>query len=171
MVWGCSGEASSPGASSGEGSASETVTSSPEGAGQTAPSPRVARREQEQGLERCGIVLESMESPEAAPSFSRVMRECGGMYSRRRCRDALGADTFSRDAVAEACRADYCDDLRPQPPFCSIDMPTDAEFLEHYARFSRMVLSRDLRRIMDDDGAEEIADLFADMIEAQSTRQ
>lgn len=161
---GCSGETS-------PSSSPEPTTSSPEGATQTAPSARVPAREQERGLERCGVVLESMESPAAAPSFSRVMRECGGMYSRRRCRDALGADTFSRDAVAEACRADYCESLRPQPPFCSIDMPTDAEFLEHYARFSRMVLRRDLRRIMDDEGAEEIADLFADMIEAQSTRQ
>lgn len=167
VIVGCSGGGSSS-SSSDEGSGPPASSSVEE---RSAASPRVPRREQEQGLERCGIVLERMESPEAAPSFARVMRECGGMYSRRRCRDALGEDTFSRDAVAEACRADYCGDLRPQPSFCTMDMPTDAEFLQHYGRFSRMVLRRDLRRIMDDEGADEIADLFADMIEAQAARQ
>jgi hypothetical protein len=112
-----------------------------------------------------------MDSPEAAPTFSRLMRECSGLYARRACRDALAADEFSRDRVAEACRTDYCEDLRPAPSFCTIDMPTDEEFLAHYARFSRMVLRRDLRRVMDDDGANEIADLFADLVEAQVGRQ
>lgn len=135
------------------------------------PSARVSRRAQEEGLAHCGEVLLRMEAPDAAPTFARLMRECSGLFARRRCRDALAGDTFSRDGVAEACRADYCDDLRPAPSFCTTDMPTDAEFLEQFARFSRSALRRDLRRIMDAAGAEEIADLFADLIEAQAARQ
>lgn len=138
---------------------------------ETRASARVSRRDQEAGLAHCGEVLVRMEAPDSAPTFSRLMRECSGLFARRRCRDALAADTFSRDGVAEACRADYCDDLRPAPSFCTTDMPTDAEFLEQFARFSRSALRRDLRRIMDAAGAEEIADLFADLIEAQSARQ
>ncbi|MDQ3035308.1 MAG: hypothetical protein M3Y87_23085 [Myxococcota bacterium] len=137
----------------------------------TAASAEVPRRDQEEGLAHCGDVLVRMEAPDAAPTFSRLMRECSGLFARRRCRDALAEDTFSRDGVAEACRADYCADLRPAPSFCTTDMPTDAEFLEQFARFSRSALRRDLRRIMDAAGAEEIADLFADLIEAQAERQ
>ena len=129
---------------------------------------RVPRREQEEGLARCGEVLARMEGPEAAPTFSRLMRECGGMFAHRRCRDALSAEPFSREGVAESCRADYCDELRPAPSFCTTDMPTDAEFLEQFARFSRTVLRRDLRRLMDREGADEIADLFADLVETQA---
>lgn len=134
-------------------------------------SPRVPRREQEAGLTRCGETLIRMEGPESAPTFARLVRECSGMFARRRCRDALEAEPFSRDGIAEACRADYCDDLRPAPSFCRVEMPTDAEFLEQFARFSRMVLRSDLRRIMDREGAEEIAELFADLVEAQAARQ
>lgn len=155
---------------SGEASPSEGTPSPPESEGPR-PTARVPRRQQEEGLERCGIVLERMESPEAAPSFARLMRECSGLYARRGCRDALAADTFSRDAIAAACRQDYCEGLRPQPTFCTTEMPTDPEFLEHYARFSRRVLRRDLRRVMDQEGADEIADLFADLIEAQAGRE
>jgi hypothetical protein len=112
-----------------------------------------------------------VEGPETAPSFARLTRECSGMFSRTRCRDALALDELSRDRIAEACRADYCGDLSPAPTFCTIEMPTDAEFLEHYGRFARRVLARDLQRIMDDDGAEEIADLFADLIEGHARRE
>ncbi|UJR82460.1 hypothetical protein [Sandaracinus amylolyticus] len=132
---------------------------------------RVPRREQEEGLARCGEVLARIEGPETAPTFARLMRECGGMFARRRCRDALAAEPFSREGVAEACRADYCDELRPAPSFCTTDMPTDAEFLEQFARFSRAALRRDLRRLMDREGADEIADLFADLIETQAALQ
>ncbi|AKF04926.1 hypothetical protein [Sandaracinus amylolyticus] len=132
---------------------------------------RVPRREQEEGLARCGEVLMRIEGPEAAPTFARLMRECSGMFARRRCRDALAAEPFSREGVAAACREDYCDDLRPAPSFCTTDMPTDAEFLEQFARFSRAALRGDLRRLMDREGADEIADLFADLIETQATLQ
>lgn len=158
------GESSSAPPPSGE-SAPEAVPGVP------APSARVPPREQEIGLDRCADVIERIDSPDSTPSFARLMRECSGLYARRRCRDALAADVFSRDAIAEACRADYCEGLRSPPPFCRLDMPTDAEFLEHYARFSRMVLRRDLRRVMEQDGADEIADLFADLIEGQAARQ
>jgi hypothetical protein len=145
---------------------SSSATSAP-----TRAPAQVSRRDQEEGLARCGEVLMRMEAPDAAPSFSRLMRECSGLFARRRCRDALASDTFSRDGVAEACRADYCSDLRPTPSFCTTDMPTDAEFLEQFAGFGRAALRRDLQRIMDRAGAEEIADLFAGLIEAQSARQ
>jgi hypothetical protein len=131
----------------------------------------VPRREQEEGLARCGAMLEGMESPDEAPAFTRLVRECSGMWARRSCRDALAADVFSRDRIAEACRADYCADLRPPPPFCTVEMPTDAEFLDQFARWSRMSLRRDLRRIMDREGADEIADLFADLVESQAARE
>jgi len=130
----------------------------------------VPRREQQRGLERCGEVLTRMESPDAAPTFARLVRECSGLYARRGCRDALAADTFSRGRVAEACRADYCEGLRPAPGFCTIDMPTDAEFLVQYAEFSRRVLRGDLDRIMDRDGAREIAELFGGLVDAQAAR-
>lgn len=132
------------------------------------PSPRVSRREQREGLERCGAMLERIASPDATPTFSRAMRDCSGLFSRQECRRALQADAFSRERVAEACRRDYCGELRPPPPFCTMDMPSDEEFLEQYARFARMVLRRDLRRVLDAEGAAQIADLFADLVEAQA---
>lgn len=138
------------------------------GATERAPA-EVPRRQQEEGLTRCGEVLVRMEGPEAAPTFARLMRECGGMFARRGCREALAAEPFSREAVATACREDYCGDLRPAPSFCTTEMPSDAEFLEQFARFARAALRRDLRRLMDAQGAEEIADLFAGLIEHQAT--
>jgi hypothetical protein len=135
------------------------------------PPAEVPRREQEAGLARCGEMLTRMDGPEAAPTFTRLMRECSGLFARRHCRDALGADTFSRVEVAAACRADYCGERQRTARFCTVEMPTDGEFLDEFADFSRSQLRRDLRRIMDREGADEIADLFADLIEAQATRE
>lgn len=137
----------------------------------TGASPRVSRRDHQEGLAHCGDVLVRIEGPEESMSFARLMRECSGLFARRRCRDALAADVFSRDGVAEACRADYCDELPHPPSFCTVEMPTDAEFLSQFGRFSRAVLRRDLRRILDAEGAREIAELFADLIESHAERQ
>ena len=143
--------------------------------GEAAPEPsaafeQVPRRAQEEGLARCGEVLERIEGPDTAPSFARLIRECSGMWARRRCREALAADEFSRDGIQAACRDDYCGDLRPLPSFCTVELPTDREFLTQFAPFARRALRRDLRRIMDADGAAEIAGLYADLVQTQAER-
>lgn len=155
----------------GEGTPRAARTEDTPARSETSASPRVPRRQQEEGLARCGETLMRMEGPESAPTFARLVRECSGMFARRRCRDALAAEPFSRDGIAEACRDDYCESLRPAPSFCRVEMPTDAEFLEQFAGFSRSVLRRDLRRVVDREGADEIADLFADLVESQAARQ
>jgi hypothetical protein len=113
----------------------------------------VGRDQQEEGLVRCGEMLEAIPSSGATPSFARLARECGGMFRGRACRRALAAEPFSREAVATACRQDYCSELRPAPSFCAIELATDSDFLAAFGEFSRPVLARDLERIMDAQGA------------------
>ncbi len=137
----------------------------------TAEPIEVPRREHEAGLSRCGEMLSRMEGPETAPTFTRLMRECSGLFARRHCRDALALEAFSRDEAAAACRADYCNGRQRTTRFCTLEMPSDSEFLGEFADFSRAQLRRDLRRILDREGANEIADLFADLIEARAVRQ
>ena len=134
------------------------------------PTDPVSRAEHDVGIERCGLMLERIDGPETTPSFARLMRECSGLFASRSCRDALAADTFSREAVHTACRDAYCDSLRPQPAFCTTEVPSDAELLAQMAPFARTVLRRDLRAIMGREGADEIAELMRDLIESQAER-
>jgi len=132
---------------------------------------RVSRTEQEMGLDRCGALLENL-SPASTPSFATLMRECAGLYAVRECRDALSAPEFSRPHVHEVCSHAYCDELRaPRPSFCTRELPSDAEFLEQFGDFSEAVLRRDLRRVMDGEGANEIAALMAQLIRDQASAQ
>ncbi len=131
---------------------------------------RVSRAEQEEGLGRCGDLLADL-GPSSVPTFSTLMRECAGLYAARQCRDALRADEFSRPAVHEACSLAYCEELRgTRPSFCTRELPSDAEFLEQLAEFSEVVLRTDLRRVMDREGASEIATLMGQLIRDQASR-
>jgi hypothetical protein len=131
---------------------------------------RVARTEQEAGLDQCGALLENLR-PESVPTFATLMRECSGLYAARACRDALREGEFSRPRVHEVCSQAYCEELRaPRPSFCTRELPSDAEFLTQFGEFSEAVLRRDLRRVMDREGAREIARLMAQLIRDQASR-
>lgn len=130
---------------------------------------RVSRADQEQGLARCGDLLEDA-GPTSTPTFATLMRECAGLYAVRACRDVLREGEFSRPRVHEVCSAAYCDELRDPPSFCTRELPSDAEFLQQFADFSEVVLRRDLRRVMDREGAEEIATLMGQLIRDQAAR-
>lgn len=123
--------------------------------------------ELEEGLTRCGARLETLR-PDEVMTFSQLMRECSGLYARVACRDALREPEFERERVAEACRAAYCERLRPAPSFCTTELPSDAEFLIQFSSFSRVALARDLRSLLGREGADEIAGLMADLIYQQS---
>lgn len=126
--------------------------------------------EQEAGLDQCGALLENL-SPTSVPTFSTLMRECSGLYAVRECRDVLREGEFSRPRVHEVCSRVYCEELRaPRPSFCTRELPSDAEFLEQFGDFSEAVLRVDLRRVMDREGADEIAELMAQLIRDQATR-
>lgn len=130
---------------------------------------RVSRTEQELGLTRCGDLLEGA-GPTSTPTFSTLMRECAGLYAVRACRDVLREGAFSRPRVHDVCSAAYCAELRDPPSFCTRELPSDAEFLEQFADFSEVVLQRDLRRVLDREGAAEIAALMGQLIRDQATR-
>jgi hypothetical protein len=131
---------------------------------------RVARMEQEAGLDQCGALLENL-SPTSVPTFSTLMRECAGLYAVRECRDVLREGEFSRPRVHEVCSRVYCEELRaPRPSFCTRELPSDAEFLEQFGDFSEAVLRSDLRRVMDREGAGDIAELMAQLIRDQANR-
>jgi hypothetical protein len=131
---------------------------------------RVSRFEQEAGLDQCGALLENL-SPTSTPTFATLMRECAGLYAARECRDALRETEFSRPRVHEVCSAAYCEEIRGRrPSFCTRELPSDAEFLTQFGEFSEVVLERDLRRVLGDDGAEEIAGLMGQLIRDQALR-
>jgi hypothetical protein len=140
-----------------------------EGSARAPRAPRVSRAEQETGLARCGDLLADL-GPANVPTFSTLMRECAGLYAVRECRDALRAEEFSRPRVHETCSLAYCDELRERPSFCTRELPSDAEFLVQFADFSQAVLRRDLRRVMEREGAEEIATLMAQLIRDQASQ-
>ncbi|GAB4198115.1 MAG: hypothetical protein OHK0013_06870 [Sandaracinaceae bacterium] len=149
------------GASEGTGAAT-TSTSTPR-------AERISRAEQQLGLARCGDLLEAA-GPTSTPTFATLMRECAGLYAVRACRDVLREDEFSRSRVHEVCSAAYCGELRDPPSFCTRELPSDAEFLEQFADFSELVLRRDLRRVLDRDGATEIAELMGQLIRDQASQ-
>lgn len=152
------------------GHAEEPSGASAEQPTPTVRAPRVPRAEQEAGLDQCGALLENL-SPTSTPTFATLMRECAGLYAVRECRDALRAPDFSRPAVHEACSRAYCEELRgTRPSFCTRELPSDAEFLAQFAEFSEVVLQRDLRRVMDREGADEIAGLMSQLILDQASR-
>jgi hypothetical protein len=135
---GCSDPEPSDRAANGERPSSERPARAPR-------AERVARMEQEAGLDQCGALLENL-SPTSVPTFSTLMRECSGLYAVRECRDVLREGEFSRPRVHEVCSR------------------------EQFGDFSEAVLRRDLRRVMDREGADEIAELMAQLIRDQATR-
>jgi hypothetical protein len=125
------------------------------------------------GLERCGDVLapERLQDPSQAPTFVEIVRGCSGLFASRRCRAALDRPEFSRQAIAAECSAAYCPTMRRDPPtFCVAEMPTDEEFLLAFADFTETVVQRDLRGILDPQGAREISELLASFVRAQIRR-
>lgn len=128
---------------------------------------RVSEAEITAGLETCATRIESL-GPAEVLTFSQLMRSCSGVFARTGCRDALAEQEFLRDRVADACREAYCDTLRPAPSFCTTELPTDAEFLIQFSRFAEAALSRDLRPVMGEEGAQEVAGLMASLIYEQS---
>lgn len=96
------------------------------------------------------------------------MSSCSGVFALRACRSALALEPFDRIRVAEACRTDYCEGLRPTPSFCTTEMATDALFLEQFAPFSQLALGADLEPVLGAEGAQEIASLFANLIRQQA---
>ena len=163
LVTGCSDPEPSDRAPNGEGPRSERPARTPR-------AERVARLEQEAGLDQCGALLENL-SPTSVPTFSTLMRECSGLFAVRECRDVLREGEFSRPRVHEVCSRVYCEELRaPRPSFCTRELPSDAGFLEQFGDFSEAVLRRDLRRVMEREGADEIAELMAQLIRDQASR-